>query len=160
MDYGLCRASPRGSPQVCNNRFKKGGRETILTRINASNALPGTANYFPSPPREYICGALRSVVSLSPAGTAPDGYRHLEFLLAGTVVVLPKHPCIERLYANLPVVFVDMSPAAANSTAPVLTCDGLMAKVRQFAAMSGRFEHERLTLEFWRARIRRASILP
>lgn len=136
---------------VCNNRW--GGRGAILDRLNASDSMPGFRNFYPAAPRSFFCGALQSLVGLSPGGTAPDGYRHAEFLLAGTVAVLPDHPCIRRIWARLPVIFAE---PGKEDHAP-LTCPGLMAIVRQFASPNVTFEHGRLTVEFWRAELRRVS---
>lgn len=137
---------------VCNNRW--GARARILDRLNESDSMPGVRNSFPSTPREFFCGALQSLVTLSPGGTAPDGYRHAEFLLAGTVVVMPEHPCVRRIWGNLPVIHAE----PGKTDHPPLTCDWLMAKLRELAAPNVTFEHERLTVKFWHGAVRQASV--
>lgn len=142
---------------VCNNRAL--GRGDVLTRLSQADSMPGVVNHFPLSPRAYMCGALRAVFALSPGGTAPDGYRHLEFLLAGAAVVLPDHPCTRHLYQNLPVVFGEPGRRKKNATSspPPLTCARLMEKVREWSRPDLRFEYERLTVEYWIGVIKRAA---
>lgn len=139
---------------VCNNDLEALGRRAILDALNAS--MPGYVNNFPASPRRYFCGALRAVTALSPRGTAPDGYRHLEYLLAGAAVILPDHPCMRDLYQNLPVIFAE--PPVV--TGPPITCSMLKRHVREFGAPERRFEHTRLTAEFWIQELRRAAAAP
>lgn len=146
---------------VCNNAYQgpnipgkpRRGRLSVMQRLNASDSMPGVLNHFPAPPLRYFCGAMRALVSLSPRGTAPDGFRHMEMLLAGTVVVMPEDDSLRALYPNLPVVFAE----PGISEHPPLTCAGLMGRVREFAARRTPFEHERLTAEFWAEHVRRVA---
>jgi len=122
---------------ACNNNY--GTRAEILA--NLGHSIPAFHNSYPAAVRSYFCGALRSLVSLSPQGTAPDGFRHMEMLTAGTMVIMPDREDLRVIYAGLPVIFAQFPLTP--------TCESLMAAVRERAAQAAPFAYERLTLRWW-----------
>ena len=58
-----------------------------------------------------MCGALNSLIGLSPPGSRPDCFRHYEFLLGGTVLLTSEHEegthTLRKMLEGLPVIFAE-----------------------------------------------------
>ena len=67
-DYGSMLDPPLEMMFMANN--PNGIREKLSRDV--SRSFPGLQNHFPLPPNDFMCGALNSLIGLSPPGSRPD----------------------------------------------------------------------------------------
>lgn len=126
-------------------------RPAIMRAIRKS--LPHVRNLYPLSPSDFRNAAAHSMFSLSPEGTAPDGWRHYQFLLMGSATNVPDTPSMRAMLENsgMPVWFggycgnqTDQPKNCTNT----LSCRLLREKVLALSKQH-EFNYDALTAKYW-----------
>jgi hypothetical protein len=142
---------------ICNNDMyaRKRTMEIIVSGI------PNARNWFPLPFATFVNAAAHSVFSISPEGTAPDGWRHYEFLLSATAVNVPDTPSMRMMleHSGMPVWFggycARQTSQPANCT-NTMSCNLLRKMVRELSKRDV-FNYDALTMPYWVDFMRRTA---
>lgn len=138
---------------VCNNRAHNTPRPKLTTELGRTIHF---RNAYPLRAEEWVAQADHAVVGFSPMGTGPDGFRHWELLALGIVPIVPRHPSMEFLFRDLPVIFHGTAgPDGRAADEPPITHAWLVAQLRALHERWQKSELNMLVLTegYWKSRL-------